>query len=349
MNHEPAQFFVLAIMPFHREYQDIYTLGIKAACEDAGARCERVDEQIFSEDIMTRLLNNIMTADLIIADVSERNPNVFYEVGLAHAMRKTVVFLTRREEDIPFDLKHYPHIVYTFNIDTLRAKLRDHLLELLRDNRPKGMDKILKWQPPRFEAEWTAFLEARAEDELIDRIVEGWAKSAELRRYNTEGHTARLAEQTVELARALGVGEDEIIHYRRGALLHDLGTINLPDATLSKFGKLSEKDLQAFREHPIIAYELLFPLPILRKAVDIPRYHHELWDGSGYPSGLAGENIPLSARIFTVVNIFEAFTVNRGYKMGMAHDQALDEIARLSGTHLDPRVVEVFLALHRSR
>jgi putative nucleotidyltransferase with HDIG domain len=136
-----------------------------------------------------------------------------------------------------------------------------------------------------------------------DTTLEGWARALELRDKETEGHTQRVTEMTLRLATAMGVPEAELVHVRRGALLHDIGKMGIPDSILLKPGPLSESEWEIMRMHPVYAYEMLSPIGYLRSALDIPYCHHEKWDGSGYPRGLAGEQIPLHARIFAVADV----------------------------------------------
>ncbi|MEJ5224637.1 MAG: HD-GYP domain-containing protein [Anaerolineales bacterium] len=165
----------------------------------------------------------------------------------------------------------------------------------------------------------------------------------ELRDELTEGHTRRVTELTLQLARRLGVPENELIHIRRGALLHDIGKMGIPDAILHKPGPLtgSEKDLM--HRHPQFAYDMLSPIDYLRPALDIPFCHHELWNGSGYPRGLKGEEIPLAARIFTIVDNWDALTSDRPYRPAWTLEQARLYLLEHAGELFDPHIVNVFL------
>ncbi len=125
MNQGAKDFFVFVVMPFQEKFTDIYEVGIKPACIDAGATCERVDEQIFVENILSRIYGQIKDADVIVAEVTGRTPNVLYETGYAHGLGKRVIFLTQNVKDIPFDLMHFPHIVYGKSIATLKRKLEE--------------------------------------------------------------------------------------------------------------------------------------------------------------------------------------------------------------------------------
>jgi HD-GYP domain-containing protein (c-di-GMP phosphodiesterase class II) len=176
-----------------------------------------------------------------------------------------------------------------------------------------------------------------------DATIEGWSHALDLRDKETEGHTLRVTEMSVRLAKRMGLSEGEQIHVRRGALLHDIGKMGIPDEILHKAGILTENEWGIMRKHPQFAYEMLFPIQYLQGALDIPYCHHEKWDGTGYPRGLQGEQIPLIARIFTVVDVWDAITSDRPYRLAWSQDRALRHIRALSGSHFDPDVVEAFL------
>ncbi len=179
--------------------------------------------------------------------------------------------------------------------------------------------------------------------EAYDSTIEGWSRTLELRDDDTVGHSNRVMETTVRLARALGLPEDEIVHLRRGALLHDIGKIGIPDAILRKETSLTEQEWQVMRTHPVLAYERLKSIKFLEPALSIPLYHHERWDGSGYPMGLKGEAIPLAARIFAVADVWDALTSDRPYRKAWNTQEARGYILSMSGKQFDPRVVEAFL------
>ncbi len=178
-----------------------------------------------------------------------------------------------------------------------------------------------------------------------DATIEGWSRALDLRDKETEGHTQRVTEMTLELARALGIGKDEIVHVRRGTLLHDIGKMGVPDNILLKPDKLTAAEMAIMRQHPQRAYELLLPIEYLRSALDIPYCHHEKWDGTGYPRGLKGEDIPLVARIFAVVDVYDALTSDRPYRKAWSREDAIEYIRQQAGKHFDPHVVEIFLKL----
>ncbi len=178
-----------------------------------------------------------------------------------------------------------------------------------------------------------------------DTTIEGWSHALDLRDKETEGHTQRVMETTLRLARALGVPEADFEHIRRGALLHDIGKMGLPDSILLKPGPLTPEELAIMRRHPEYAFTLLSPILYLRPALDIPYCHHEKWDGTGYPRGLRGEQIPLAARIFAVVDVWDALRSDRPYRAAWPEDRARDHIREQAGKHFEPRVVEVFLSM----
>jgi PAS domain S-box-containing protein len=181
--------------------------------------------------------------------------------------------------------------------------------------------------------------------QAYDETLEGWAKAHDLRDHETVGHSKRVAEITVRLAQELGVPPHELVHIYRGALLHDIGKLAIPDAILRKPGPLSEDEWQIMRQHPIIAEQLLEGNEHLQPAMSIPRYHHEHWDGSGYPWGLEGDGIPLPARIFSVVDVWDALRSDRPYREAWTKERALAYIQLRKSSQLDPTVVDQFLAI----
>jgi len=176
-----------------------------------------------------------------------------------------------------------------------------------------------------------------------DETIEGWARALDLRHRETGDHTRRVTEMTVQLARILQLSEEQIVHIRRGAILHDVGKMAVPDQVLFKPGPLTGEEAAQLQRHPELAREVLSPIRFLRPALDIPYCHHERWDGSGYPRGLKAEAIPFAARIFAVVDVFDALTSQRPYRDAWSRAQALAYIQAQSGKLFDPRVVEAFL------
>ncbi len=178
-----------------------------------------------------------------------------------------------------------------------------------------------------------------------DETIKGWADALELRDQETEGHSERVTELTLNMARHMGISEEQIIHIYRGALLHDIGKMGVSDTILLKPGPLSEREWEIMHRHPIYAYEMLAPIAYLKPALNIPSCHHEKYDGSGYPRGLRGEEIPLEARIFAVIDVFDALTSDRPYRQAWKREEALEYIKKESGAHFDPLIVELFLNL----
>lgn len=176
-----------------------------------------------------------------------------------------------------------------------------------------------------------------------DATIEGWAYALDLRDKETEGHSERVTELTLRIARRMGIKDEELIHIRRGALLHDIGKMGVPDHILLKPGKLTAEEWEIMKKHPIYAYQMLSRIEYLRPAIDIPYCHHEKWDGTGYPRGLKEKEIPLSARIFAIVDVYDALTSDRPYRKAWSKEEAVEYIKNQSGKHFDPKVVEVFL------
>jgi PAS domain S-box-containing protein len=178
-----------------------------------------------------------------------------------------------------------------------------------------------------------------------DATLEGWSRALDMRDRETEGHTRRVTEMSVRLASALGFTDEQLVHIRRGALLHDIGKMGVPDAILLKPGPLTPEEWAIMRLHPGHAYQMLAPIAFLRPALDIPHFHHEKWDGTGYPRGLAGEAIPFAARVFAVVDVWDALRSHRPYRSAWPDAQVRAHLQAESGRHFDPRVVEAFLKL----
>jgi PAS domain S-box-containing protein len=178
-----------------------------------------------------------------------------------------------------------------------------------------------------------------------DQTIEGWSRALDLRDKETEGHSQRVTELTLHLARMAGMTEEGLVDVRRGALLHDIGKLGVPDGILLKPDKLTDDEWAQMRKHPEYGFLLLSPIQYLHSAVDIPYCHHEKWDGTGYPRGLKGEQIPLSARLFAVADIWDAIRSDRPYRKGWSSERALEHIKSLAGTDLDPRAVEYFLSI----
>jgi HD-GYP domain-containing protein (c-di-GMP phosphodiesterase class II)/putative methionine-R-sulfoxide reductase with GAF domain len=178
-----------------------------------------------------------------------------------------------------------------------------------------------------------------------EETIDGWSRALDLRDHETKGHSHRVTDLTLRLARRLGIPEERFAHMRRGAQLHDIGKMGIPDRILRQPGPLTQAEWEIMLRHPLLALDLLFPIDFLQLALEIPGYHHEKWDGTGYPQGLKGESIPLAARIFAVADVWDALISNRPYRLAWPHEKALAYIQEQSGRHFDPRVVDAFLQL----
>jgi PAS domain S-box-containing protein/putative nucleotidyltransferase with HDIG domain len=181
--------------------------------------------------------------------------------------------------------------------------------------------------------------------QAYDATIEGWSHALDLRDKETEGHSLRVTEMTLELARKFGFTDDQLRHLRWGALLHDIGKMGVPDNILLKPDKLTDEEWDSMKKHPSFAFEMLAPITYLKSSLDIPYCHHEKWDGTGYPRGLKGEVIPLAARLFAVVDVWDALRSNRPYRKAWTIEKTTEHIKSLSGTHFDPQVVEYFLEM----
>jgi response regulator RpfG family c-di-GMP phosphodiesterase len=195
------------------------------------------------------------------------------------------------------------------------------------------------------DREQQALLELAA---AYETTLAGWARALDLRDRETEGHSQRVTDLTVQLARGIGISDAECVHIRRGALLHDIGKMGIPDNVLLKPSALTPDEWELMRRHPTYALKLLEPIEYLKPALAIPYCHHEKWDGTGYPRQLRGEEIPLAARIFAVADIWDAVRSDRPYRTAWPEQKALEYVESLSGTHLDPAVVAAFLRLRHS-
>ncbi len=221
------------------------------------------------------------------------------------------------------------------------------------------------------DEEWLSFLQALAAQAAIaidnatvletlehghqelaiayDATIEGWSQAMDLRDKETEGHTQRVVTMTIQLAQAFGMSIEEVQQVRRGALLHDIGKMGVPDAILFKPGPLSEDEWLSMKRHPELAYKMLSPIRYLQRALNIPYCHHEKWDGTGYPRGLKGEEIPLEARLFAVVDVWDSLTSDRPYRAAWSREKALEYISSQAGSHFDPHVVAKFMDLVRAQ
>jgi len=216
-----------------------------------------------------------------------------------------------------------------------RYELRARLLGITRLNRYR---KLLN-ERANLEVAHEKLLSA------YDATIEGWSHAMDLRDKETEGHTLRVTELSEKLGRIMGISEDELVYMRRGALLHDIGKLGVPDSILLKPAKLTNEEWVIMHQHPKYAYDMIQPIEYLRPALDIPFCHHEKWDGSGYPRGLKENDIPLTARIFAIIDVWDALTSDRPYREAWAKEKVLAYIKDQSGKHFDPYVVEQFIKM----
>lgn len=191
----------------------------------------------------------------------------------------------------------------------------------------------------------------RSNTEIVrayEDTIEGWSNALDLRDHETEGHTKRVTNLTLQLAHEMGLRQSDLVHIRRGSLLHDIGKMGIPDSILLKEGPLTDEEREIMNNHPTYAYELLSPITYLRQAMEIPFCHHEKWDGTGYPRGLRHEMIPLEARIFSIIDVYDALRSDRPYRKGLTEEAILHYISDLSGSQFDPQIVQVFLNMVRN-
>lgn len=298
---------------------------------------------------------------------SNANPPVFLKLGAGYAGQ---VALERRRI-------HFPNIAGNTQGGDMPAYLLGENfvsyigLPLITKGRILGVLEIFHSSILNPDATWLEFLDilagrgAIAIDNAIlfenlqktnaelamacDASIEGWLRTLDFRDRETEGRTRRVADMTVQLAMVLGVAKEMLVHIRRGAILHDIGKVAIPDDILLKPGPLTEDEWNIMRQHPAVAVELLTPISYLSPALDIPHWHHERWDGTGYPDNLKGDQIPLSARVFSIADVYDALTSERPYRNAWTKEKAIEYIKEQTGKLFDPGIVPEFLKLvHRN-
>jgi len=309
--------------------------------------------------------------------VNEKNGMLEYAAGHGFRTRSIQDYRLRIGESAARKAAIGQHIVQAFNLDeddnnpayTQLLEQEDfksyYSVPLTTKGKIRGMLDIFHREPLSPDSDWFSFLETIAGQAAIaidndmllenlqqrnvelrqayDSTLEGWSRALDLRDKETEGHTQRVTYLTLRIAKEVGVSDEELDHILRGALLHDIGKMGIPDSILLKPGPLTEEDWESMRKHPVYAYDLLYPIQYLRPALEIPYCHHEKWDGSGYPRGLKGEEIPLAARIFAVVDVWDALTSDRPYRDAWTEKKAVDYIRNQRGKHFDPEITDLFL------
>lgn len=293
--------------------------------------------------------------------------NTRLRIGEGHAGRAA---LERRVISIPDVVKSNDPCLRS-GILTNEIFISHHAAPLIVKGQVKGVLEVFHRSPLEPDPEWLEFFESLASQAAIaidnaslfnelqrsnielslayDTTLEGWSRALDMRDKETEGHTIRVAEMTIKLARAMGINEQDIVHIRRGALLHDIGKMAISDKILLKNGPLTHNENVIMKKHPEYAYEMLSSISFLRHALTIPLYHHERWDGSGYPRGLKGEQIPIEARIFAIVDVWDALMSDRPYRPAWIEDDALEYIKNNAGKYFDPKIVEIFLRIVRDK
>lgn len=263
------------------------------------------------------------------------------------------------------DLREHEHDFNHIPLLTEEGFVAYYAVPLIAKGTVLGVLEVFHRERIASNGEWLAFLEILAGQAAIaidnaelfsklersnvdllrayDATIEGWAHALDLKDEETEDHSQRVTELTLRIAGNLGIKDGDLAHVRRGALLHDIGKMGIPDSILLKPGKLTDEEWEIMRKHPVYAFEMISSIDYLRPALDIPYCHHEKWDGSGYPRGLKGKQIPPAARIFAVVDVYDALTSDRPYRKAWTKEKTLENIKEQSGKHFDPQVVDVFI------
>jgi PAS domain S-box-containing protein len=265
-------------------------------------------------------------------------------------------------ENFPIPIKMYSDVSYARTEATFEIRDKKIYYELtiwpLYDANEKMIGRIyishditalkeLENELRKLNAKLEDRVQARTRElaEAYEMMLEGFARALELRDKETEGHSRRVTENTLKLAQKLHLTEEALEEIRSGAILHDIGKISIPDEILHKKGKLTKKERAIIQGHPKTAYKLLSPIPFLSKALEIPYCHHEKWDGTGYPRGLKGNDIPVSARIFAVVDVWDALSNDRPYNKAWPRKKIIKYLKEQSGKHFDPYIVKIFLEM----
>ncbi|CCW36533.1 diguanylate cyclase (GGDEF) domain/uncharacterized domain HDIG-containing protein [Chthonomonas calidirosea] len=320
-------------------------------------------------DLVLQKLASILQAQLRAGDVLGRYGGEEFMVILPQTDKDTATSLAER---LRCAVERYPWllrpITASCGVATLCDEVKD-VNELVEEadqalyiSKHLGRNRVTHYEAMALEEELAELLSAaempacfpserlrqrlyRHLERVYSATIEGWSRILDLRDKETEGHSQRVTELSLRLAEQMGFSDRQLLYVRWGALLHDIGKIGIPDSILHKAGPLTEEEWAIMRRHPEYAYEMLSSIPFLRPALDIPYCHHERWDGSGYPRGLRGEEIPLAARIFAVVDVWDALRSDRPYRKGWPEEKVLEYLRDQSGHHFDPAVVTKFFEL----
>jgi putative nucleotidyltransferase with HDIG domain len=335
----------------------------------------RVTMNILLDQVIEKL--NVDAASVML--LNTKTQLLEFAAGRGFRTRKIEEYRLRLGEGISGQAAMERHLVQSLNLSELDENsayptllseegfISYYSVPLIAKGQVKGVLDIFNRTLISPDQEWVNFLETLAGQAAIaidnttlledlhrsnieltlayDTTLEGWSHALDLRDKETEGHTQRVVNLTLKIAKGLGMADSELIHLRRGALLHDIGKMGIPDEILLKPGPLSNEEWVIMRRHPLMAFELLHPIIHLRPSIDIPYCHHEKWDGSGYPRGLKEEQIPLGARIFSAVDVWDALTSDRPYRKAWPAKRALDFIQEQKGIQFDPKVVDLFMIL----
>jgi PAS domain S-box-containing protein len=291
---------------------------------------EIVDSAPFGAHIYELINDNLILLQ------TNQSADEILRMDKSHYVDKTLdeVFPALARTDLPLRFKHVAKYGGKYSVSQFEY----------RDTRTSGVFEFhaIQTTPDQIAVFFRDITElAKAYDETLV----GWSRALEFRDRETDGHTQRVTDLTVRLARKMGIAEEKIIYIRWGALLHDMGKIAVPDNILLKPKNLSKEEWELMRKHPEFAHEMLSPITFLRPALDIAYCHHEKWDGSGYPRGLKGTEIPLAARIFAVVDVWDALRSDRPYRLKWGEEQVIEYIRLSSGKHFDPAIVDNFFDL----
>jgi putative nucleotidyltransferase with HDIG domain len=344
----------------HREQEMVSIAAVSTAMRTAKGRAEMLPVIV---DQLTRLLNASGVAlairdpdtgeirveqargdlNILLADIPLEMAFLMND-GLTSGSQQDGSIMALNQQDLPRSVIYLPLMAQGSTIGVLwlsrpaaLAPAEMRILTAIADIAANAIHRASLFEATRQSAEALA--------KAYEATIEGWSMALDLRDKETEGHTQRVTALTLQLARAMGVEEPDLIHIRRGALLHDIGKMGVPDEILRKPGPLNDNEWRIMRQHPELALKLLSPIAYLHQALDIPYSHHEKWDGSGYPRGLQGVQIPLAARIFSIVDVWDALLSDRSYRQAWSRLRVIEYLREQAGHHFDPQVVEQFIRM----